>query len=411
MAGQTTALADEALKEDYLPAIREQLNNAHLFLSQIESNSEDVEGREAVLSLHTGRNHGVGARAEGGTLPTAGNQSWIDERVSLRFNYGRIKVTGQVIRAMKSDKGSFTRAIKAETDGVTVDLKRDINRQLFGTSDGKIAQCGVTSGSTTVVMAPTTSIVKYRQLEVGMIIDIGQVATPTSAVTAATIVSVNRGADTMVISASVTTDATDFIFRTGSAGAGVNQKELTGLQTIVSASGTLFNVDPTVVDSWKSVDSNNGGTPRDLDDTLMEVVIEDIAIEGGISPDLLLGPHAVRRGYATTLKTEKRFNNTNELKGGFGGLSVQADSVELTFVVDRDAPYDTDADDGGIVWVLNTTCFKEQRNGGWDWMDLDGAVLSRVAGEDAYEAILFKYHELTTDKRNAHGLIQDCDLT
>jgi len=39
----------------------------------------------------------------------------------------------------------------------------------------------------------------------------------------------------------------------------------------------------------------------------------------------------------------------------------------------------------------------------WSFMDRDGSVLSRVANTDAYEATLYKYHELGTDKRNAHG--------
>ena len=64
----TLTTADSALKEDYQPAIREQLNNEIMMLAQIESNSTDVEGRRAVLSLHVSRNSGVGPRAEGGTF-------------------------------------------------------------------------------------------------------------------------------------------------------------------------------------------------------------------------------------------------------------------------------------------------------------------------------------------------------
>src|SRR5213596_2734850 len=119
MAGATLTTADSALKEDYQPAIREQLNNKVFILSQIEKNSKDVEGRRAVLSLHTSRNSGVGARAELGTLPTAGNQGYVEERVGMRFNYGRLQVSGPVIRGMKSNAGSFTRAVDSETKGLT----------------------------------------------------------------------------------------------------------------------------------------------------------------------------------------------------------------------------------------------------------------------------------------------------
>jgi hypothetical protein len=40
-------------------------------------------------------------------------------------------------------------------------------------------------------------------------------------------------------------------------------------------------------------------------------------------------------------------------------------------------------------------------------MDEDGAILSRVSGYDKYQAVLFKYANLATDRRNAHALIFD----
>ena len=46
----TLTTADSALKEDYQPAIREQLNNEIMMLAQIESSSTDVEGRRAVFA-------------------------------------------------------------------------------------------------------------------------------------------------------------------------------------------------------------------------------------------------------------------------------------------------------------------------------------------------------------------------
>ncbi len=52
--------ASAALKEDYQPAIREQLNQNIMLLAQVDTNTADVEGEEAVLSLHTGRNSGFG---------------------------------------------------------------------------------------------------------------------------------------------------------------------------------------------------------------------------------------------------------------------------------------------------------------------------------------------------------------
>jgi hypothetical protein len=396
--------ADAALKEDYQPVIREQLDNTNMILAQVEKNDKDVEGRRAVLSLHVGRNSGVGARAEGGDLPTPGQQGYREERVGLRYNYGTIQVSGPVIRAMKSDSGSFTRAVDSEVKGVVRDTKRDVNRQVHGTSNGVIATTGETTTSDTVVLATATTLTQLRQLSVGDKIDIGTVANPVAVAENREIEAVDRSAKTITISgANVSTvNGTHFIFRTGAGGAtgGAGQKELTGLQTIVSDSGELFNVNPTTTPVWKSQVRDNGGTLRAPSDGLFEEIVDEIAIESGAEPDLLVTTHGVRRAYAAGLKDQKRFNNTVELKGGFKAVSVTVGSSDLAFAVDRDTP-------AGRAYLLTTSHLIHFVSSDWEFMDEDGAVLNRVPGKDAYEATLFKYHELATDNRGAHGVVKD----
>jgi len=78
----TRSTADALLKEFYLPKVREVLNNTLFLLTQVENNSEDIEGRRAVLSIRTSRNNGIGARGEyPDTLPGAGQQGYSEERV------------------------------------------------------------------------------------------------------------------------------------------------------------------------------------------------------------------------------------------------------------------------------------------------------------------------------------------
>ncbi len=377
-----------------------------MLLSYIESRSEenvDIEGRRAVLSLHVSRNSGVGARTEGSTLPTAGNQGYAEERVPLKYNYGRLNVSGPSIKAMKSNKGSFVRQVDSETKALVNDLKRDVNRQIWGTSDGVIAATGVTGASTTVVLGAAVTAVQRRQLEVGMLIDIGTVASPQTIAAARTITAVTS--TTITISgAAVTTDATHRIFRSGigaSNGTGSAQGvELTGLQTIVDDTGTLFNVNPTTYPSWAATDLNNGGTPRAITENLLETLLMDVEIKSGAQPNLIVTSQGVFRSYSALLTSVKRFNDTNDLKGGFKGLSISAGGAEVKFLWDQDCP-------AGTVFALNTDHLFQYQSSDWEFMDDDGAVLSRVSGTDAYEAVLYKYHELTTDKRNAHGVLKD----
>jgi hypothetical protein len=43
----------------------------------------------------------------------------------------------------------------------------------------------------------------------------------------------------------------------------------------------------------------------------------------------------------------------------------------------------------------------------FQWMEKDGAVLSRVPDKDAYEATMFAYETLATYKRNGHTELAD----
>lgn len=400
----TLATADSALKEDYQPVVREQINNAILLLQQVEKNTRDIEGRRAVLSLHVQRSSGVGARGEGAALPQAANQGYAEERVPMKFNYGRIQLSGPVIRAMKSDRGSFVRAVQSETAGLTNDLKRDVNRQLFGTSDGSIALVAANAAVNIIVLQATTTVSQLRQLEVGMVVDIGSLANPTLDATARVITAVNFATPSITISgAAVTTTNGDSVFRSG-AGGNAPQLELTGLRTIVAATGTLFNVSQTTFPTWASTVDSNGGTLRSVSENLFAKNMHNTFIAGGVDIDLWLTSDGVFRAYSNLLTSLKRFPQTLDLKGGFKGLDMSAGGygggVGVALAWDRDCPNNT-------AFGLSTPHLYEYQMSDWEWMQEDGAVLSRVPGFDLYEANLFKYHELTTDKRNAHCKISD----
>lgn len=404
MAGATLTTYDSALKEDYQPAIRSQLNEEIMMLAQVEKNTEDFEGRRAVLSLHVGRNSGVGARLENGTLPTAGAQDYAEERVNVRGQYGRIQLSGWLIDGSRSNAGSFARALKQENDRLVNDMKRNLNRQVFGDGTGAIASAQTSGPSTTVTLDTTTTLVQMQQFHQGMVIDIGTVAEAAAGtggpVYGATISSIDESAKTFVTS-SVTTDNADFVFVAGSGGAlGTTQREITGLQAIVASSGTLFNVVPTTDLSWVSYVSSNSGTNRALSESMVNTALHSVYRKGGKYPNFIVASDGVYRAYENLLLSAKRFSNTTKLNGGHSALTVNAGDGEVSVVWDKDCPYNS-------MYLLNTEHLIEFVYEDWGWMDQDGAVLSRVANTHAYEAVFYKLHELTTDKRNAHGLISD----
>lgn len=401
MAGLTLTNADKVLKEFYLAPVREQLNNAVKTLAQFEKNYEDIVGKRAYVPIHVSRNSGIGARADGGSLPTAGNQGYEDSLVTLKHQYARIKVTGPTIRASARDEGAFIRAVDSEMKGAVNDLKRDINRQVFGTSNGKIAQCGTTTTSTTIVLNSSATATQLRQLEVGMVIDIGTVASPTTIAGSVTIQSIDRTAKTMVVSGSnVSTTSSHFIFRAGNGGDSSSQKEITGLQTQIASSGTLFDVDPSTYDVWVSTVSSNSGTNRQLTEDLIQNLADDVEIASGSTPSLWVGSYGVVRSFGGLLATQKRFVNTVALKAGWSGIELNTGAEGAAFAKDRDCPANT-------AFAISPDKFVEYRMANYDWADYDGRSLRNVAGEDAWEAFLVIDHEFATSQRNAHGVLQD----
>ena len=401
--------ADAVLKEDYQPAIREQLNNSVMLLAQVDQNTGDIEGREAVFALHTGRNTGVGARTEGGSLPTAGTQSYANIRVPVKFNYGRIEVSGPVIEGMKSDRGSWTRAIDSESKGLVSDLKRDINRQLHTPSNGVIGTV-VSVATNTVTFATEAEV---RRQEVGQSFDFYDgdfLADDTGEI----VVSRDVAAKTVTYTGLAGVDAGDWVVRSGvtMGGAAVTSKatedalqEIHGLEDIVadsaSTAGTsdglahpwLHGVSGAASAFWQSTVTAVGAAPTD---SVFESLLDEVNLESGEDPNLIITSHAAVRAYAATLKAQKRFSNTVELKGGFSAITVQTGRGEIALWAERDTLDD-------VAFAVNTGCLTHWVMSDWAWMDRDGSVLSRVANTDAYEATMYKYHEFGTDARNRHG--------
>ena len=400
--GQTRSNADAVLKEFYISGMRDQLNNEVFLLTQMEMNTTDIEGRRAVLALHTGRNEGVGARAELGTLPSPGRQQYQEERVPLHYLYGRIQLSGPVIFSMASDEGSFIRAVDSETSGVVRDLRNDTNRQMYGDGTGAIA---TVSGVNTTVVIPVvgTSRNAMRHLRAGMPIDIGTAADPTSA-GSATIVSVDRtvGAESITVDSAVTTAGAELVFRAGSGGEGATQKEITGLDAQVSASGALFNVDPAVAPVWASWETTTAGAVSE--DMFIEAS-QEVNAESGMQIDLWITTAEIHRGTSNLLTSLKRFPNTLELKGGYKGLDISDVSQGNTGSNEVAMVWDKDMAEDGVAYGLCRESWNVYSMSDWEFMQEDGAVLSRVPNTDAYGATLFRYMELATHQRNANAKI------
>ena len=408
---------DAILKDDYKEYL-DNLNEANFILSRVETRKDTVQGRIARHAVHLGRSSGVGARSEGGTLPTAGNQAYATVPVPVRYVYGRIQLSGPTIRQAVTDRGAFIDALDAEMEGIKKDAMKDVNRQLWGTSNGVIAQCGTTSSSTTVVLASTTGSTALRQLffDGGMVVDIGTVASPTTIASARTVTSVDETNKTIAISgAAVTTSSSHYVFRSGAGGASSNtgqpgdgQVELTGLQTIVDDSAVLHTINPSSQPKWKAYVNSNSGTNRSITESLITGSIMKVLTNSGKKPRLLVSAEGVNLAISNLLLSLKRNMEQTQLKGGYAGIQFYSPSVSGKGDEAPTALYaDFDCPNNRLYGINPEVLVFHQVGDGFQFMDLDGAVMNRKPDLDAYEATLYMYGELACKQRNAHFVIKD----
>lgn len=407
MAGVTLATLSAILKEIYEGEVREQLNNDVVGLRRIERSSEGIEstvgGKYVTFPVHYGRNGGIGARREMEDLPVAGNQSTAAARIGLKYLYGSMQLSGQAMELADSNTQAFISALNLEKNGLTDDLLKDLNRAVYGNGNG---QMGVTSSTTSITTPVITSGMQY--FNVGDIVDVytaaNLAADSTPKATALTVTAVTAGATTITLSAAVAFTAGDVIVRTGSA-----NREWTGLNAICQNSGTLYNIDPNVVDKWRATVDANGGTPRALTEGLI-IKNVDAARTNGCKTSVLLTTLGVRRAYFQLLVQQREFVNTSQenksFEGGFVGLAFTTDAGEIPLVSDVDAPI-------GKLFGLDESHLKMYRDADWQFMNRDGGLWRVVPGgaagtiKDAYMATMFQYSELGTDRRGGHFQLQD----
>lgn len=400
----TLATVAELLKEVYQPRIREQLNNDIVTLKRITRSNANItnetNGKYVTFAVHTRRNSGIGSRYEDEALPAPGQQKHANARVQLKYAYGSVQLTGQAISLTDTDPKAFAKALDTEVNGLKTDVQKDMNRQIYQDGSGKIGTIRA------VVTSATLPVDDARLFQISEVVDL--ITLPNTVAQAArtvTAVDLTDGANTVTVSgATITTVVGQILTRTGSGVGASGNRELTGIGAIVSNSGTIYNIDPTVEPEWKSVVNANAGTPRALSEGLMIRVSDDVRTRGG-STTVGFTSLGVRRAYFNLLSQTRSTVNTQDFKGGFTGLAFTTDKGEIPIVSDVDAPL-------GKIWFLNEDSFTYYRDQEWNFLDRDGSMWKQFRDSsgnpyDKWYANLAEYHELGCDRRNSQGLLSD----
>ena len=440
MATATLSTYDEVLKTFYLPGIQDYLNHDKILADMIEVNEEDVSGKNATIENHYGRSTGTKWTTDGGTLPTATYQKYKTCTVPMKYGYGRIQISGPTLRATRDERGAYIKVLDSEIRGIVNDFGKEVNRQYFGTGYGILARWRSTESATSYTLQKMYSGNSAGGSAFGSSFGAKYLVDRTDAVPVVLVSTTNytvddsniavsavtKGAeyDTITVTdPSVTEAAGTFYVRPAALGtlaaSGAQRLEMMGLAGIVAdddlddlsigngtTNGTSDYNDPLqgldvstypwFVAKTDFHASGRWAAQRALDLTLIQTMFDMIEEQAGkdYGPDLMLTTRAVRREYLELCLADRRQVNTMELDGGWSALDYNG----VPFVVDNDAI-------DGEIYFLTLKDIQLYRMSDYSWMDMDGAVLSRVSGYDAYEATFYRYAELGVKCRNTQGVI------
>lgn len=304
------------LKNRYLGTIKDQLNEEVAILRAAEKIKEGWNGYQIIRPLRVRRNQGIGATADGGTLPAIGRQTTVQATISSAFNYLRFGITGPMIKASASDIGSFVRSGAYELEMGYKDLKSDINRQVSWNGNGTLAtvNANTTASTTLVITSRTGSEPALKFVDVGLVFDIvsGGVVTNSgiqiNAITSGTPTSTTA---TVILSGPVTCLATDTLVRSGS-----YNEEIEGiLYSLDGGTTTIYGVNRA---TYVAYQGNYYSTVQQLTLDYLQQGYNAGLLRGGSKYDAIYSDYDSLRYYQKLLTADKRYVNTMEGDGSFG---------------------------------------------------------------------------------------------
>lgn len=412
MAFDYTA-ATPILKEVYLPALQELLNNATPLLAAVEKEITPTEGSNFVIAIHRSRNNAAAiGRPESATLPTAGQQGFVRAIVPVKQLYSRISVSGKAIAATRSNKGAFLKALESEMKYVMTDTKRGLNRQVNGDGRGALA-FWTTADDISGTNVDDSFGNGTTQLGVGAV-TCDLIATADNTTKRGDSIVVTRGA-VSTASTAVTWSGTvtgsadnDYLVLEDTLG-----YEMTGIQAIINdtdpalLSGGLHGLPVATYPDWKAIvlGDDAAASRQDLSFPLIQQLISRIVSESAIDESDLKMFHchpAMRDTYVKLCQDERVFYNVMKLDGGWEAVTYNGKPLVADVQCRRNA-----------LFAITPSSMSLMQMAPLDFMDKDGSVFYRMSGGDvdAYGATAFVYQELGCKARNQNGVLKGINET
>jgi hypothetical protein len=419
MPGSDLTQWDPLLKDDYAPAIVNQLNEENVVLKFMESEAPDDTwvGRKKVIPTKLGRNMSVGAIPTGGRLPQAGRTTYKDFEVPMRNSYGRVGFERNVMLQSRNKKGSWQQVIPSEMDSLTEDLSKFRNRMCWGYGSGILALVNgaQTADLTIEVDSPGNvagSVMGNRYLfgdsntgQFVAFLDSNNVVQGT-----ATVTSYAANGNSITVDTPITCDDNAKI---------VIAQSTTQNSLNLEPEGILAGIDDgTYVGTYHALSRSTypilqsyvatGVGALSLD--AIQQPIDAVSIKVGKSIDFFACEHAVRRAYLALLETDRRYTGA-DLRSPDGGTKAAKKPTgrnitygDIPIVVDGDAPF-------RMLFGVNKASWTRYVESEGQWADEGGSVIKWVPEFDQYTAFFYIFDNFHCQQPNRNFRLEGIDVT
>jgi len=393
------------LKEVLLPYVQDNFPKKTILLDQMKRDSETlVMNDEFIAPIYTTRHGGVANLADdGNSVISSGGRNTSRATVSVEIVTGALNISKLAIDASKSNTLAVQNSLQAQSEKLSSDFARHVNRQLYGGGDGVVSMVRTTGGSvgtgTIAVEAIATSEAGYGTVDDGRAVDyygtingdisptkyfavdqvigVGTAGAADGTITSVTGTSIVSGAPTAIVTA-----ADDAIFIQDGSGEGAGTSELLGIRAALSSStgtSTYAGLARNTV-GWTP---SFGSASEALSLARLETIDGDVQ-EYADAEDkfIILVNKTLYRKYGDLLTAMRRTVNQAELLGGWKGLEFAAGGNVVGVFRDYDVP-------DGEVLLLNLSTWKITQVSDVSWMeDPGGGGLLRLQNTIQYQAVM-----------------------
>ncbi len=305
-----------------------------------------------------------------------------------------------MIKASKSDVGSFVRSASYELEMGYKDIKNNVNRQLGWNGDGKLATVNAAvAGSNVMVIAGRESTAPALQfVDVDLTFDIytsGGVLVQSS-VTVSSISSgtPNSATATLVLDQVVNCSATDVLIQANSA-----NQEIKGLfYALDGNTSTIYGVDRSTYMAFQgNVTSLSSGQ---LTLNAMQGAFNQGLRRGNVGEySAILTDYTTQQYYQKLLTPDKRYVNVNDGDGGFGDKTgktmLEFDGVPM--VIDKDFPT--------RLAFLPKGVLKNYKLAELEFADETGSMMIAQTGVDSFEVRVRLFSQLFNEQPAACSVL------